>query len=79
VAYASFPAFDPALAAEDNVKYPVSFNGKMRFTLELPKSMAPSEVEAAVRNLDQTAKWVGDKTIAKVIVVPCRIVNIVIK
>ena len=79
VAYASFPAFDPALAAEDNVKYPVSFNGKMRFTLDLPKSMAPSEVEAAVRNLDQTAKWVGDKTIAKVIVVPGRIVNIVIK
>ena len=79
ITYASFPVFDPALAAEDNVKYPVSFNGKMRFTVDLPKSMSPAEVEAAVRNLDQTSKWVADKSIVKVIVVPGRIVNIVLK
>ena len=79
ITYASFPVFDPALAAEDNVKYPVSFNGKMRFTVDLPKSMSPAEVEATVRGMEQTAKWVADKTIVKVIVVPGRIVNIVIK
>jgi leucyl-tRNA synthetase len=79
ITYASFPVFDPALAAEDNVKYPVSFNGKMRFTVDLPKSMSPAEVEAAVRNMDQTSKWVADKSIVKVIVVPGRIVNIVLK
>ena len=79
ITFASFPVFDPALAAEDTVKYPVSFNGKMRFTVDLPKSMPASEVEAAVRGLEQTSKWIGDKSIVKVIVVPGRIVNIVLK
>ncbi len=79
VTFASFPVFNPALAAEDSIKYPVSFNGKMRFTVDLPKSMAPADVEATVRGMEQTIKWVGDKSIAKVIVVPGRIVNIVIK
>ncbi|MBR5660869.1 MAG: leucine--tRNA ligase [Bacteroidales bacterium] len=79
VSFASFPVFNPALAAEDTIKYPVSFNGKMRFTVDLPKSMAPADVEATVRGMEQTIKWVGDKSIAKVIVVPGRIVNIVIK
>ncbi|MBQ6286686.1 MAG: leucine--tRNA ligase [Bacteroidales bacterium] len=79
ISYASFPVFNPALAADDSVKYPVSFNGKMRFTVELPKSMSPAEVEAAVRGMEQTVRWVADKTIVKVIVVPGRIVNIVVK
>ena len=79
ITFASFPVFNPTLAAEDNVKYPVSFNGKMRFTVDLPKSMSASDVEATIRGMEQTAKWVADKTIAKVIVVPGRIVNIVIK
>ena len=79
ITYASFPVFNPAIAAEDNVKYPVSFNGKMRFTVDLPKSMSPAEVESTIRGLDQTAKWVADKAIVKVIVVPGRIVNIVLK
>ena len=79
ITFASFPVFNPAFAAEDNVKYPVSFNGKMRFTVDLPKSMSASDVEATIRGMEQTAKWVADKTIAKVIVVSGRIVNIVIK
>ena len=79
ITYARFPDFNPALAAEDNVKYPVSFNGKMRFTVDLPKSMSPADVEAQIRGMEQTAKWVGDKNIVKVIVVPGRIVNIVLK
>ncbi len=79
VADASFPEFIPALAAEDNVIYPVQFNGKMRFTVELPKSASPAEVEAFVRGYQQTAKYVGDLKIVKVIVVPGKIVNVVIK
>ena len=79
ITYASFPAFNPALAAEDMVKYPVSFNGKMRFTVDLPKSMSPAEVEENIRGMEQTAKWVAGKAIVKVIVVPGRIVNIVLK
>ena len=79
ISTASFPEYDPALAAEDNVTYPVSFNGKMRFTLDLPKSLSPKEVEDAVRNADQSSKYLEGKTVVKVIVVPGKIVNFVIK
>ncbi|MBQ7622544.1 MAG: leucine--tRNA ligase [Bacteroidales bacterium] len=79
VSSASFPEFIPALAAEDSVTYPVQFNGKMRFTLDLPKSASPAEVEAAVREDAQTAKYTDGLSIVKVIVVPGRIVNIVVK
>ena len=76
---AVFPEYNPAFTVEDSVTYPVSFNGKTRFTAELPKSASPAEVEAAVRALPDTAKYVADKQIVKVIVVPGRIVNIVLK
>lgn len=79
VTYASFPEYRPALAADDSVTYPVQFNGKMRFTVELPRSAAPAEVEAAVRGMEQTARWTEGKSIVKVIVVPGRIINIVVK
>ncbi len=76
---AHFPEYVAAYTLEDSVTYPVQFNGKMRFTVDLPKAAAPAEVEAAVRAMEQTAKWVGDKQIAKVVVVPGRIINIVVK
>ena len=79
VADASFPEYIAAYTVEDSVTYPVQFNGKMRFTIDLPKSASPAEVEAAVRAKEQTARWVGDKQIAKVVVVPGRIINIVVK
>ena len=79
VTEACFPEYVAAYAAEDNVTYPVQFNGKMRFTVELPKSAAPAEVEAAVRSMEQTAKWSEGKNIVKVIVVPGRLINIVLK
>ena len=76
---ASFPEYVAAYTVEDNVTYPVQFNGKMRFTVDLPKSASPAEVEAAVRGMEQTAKWVGSQQIVKVVVVPGRIINIVVK
>ena len=79
VADAAFPEFIPALAAEDVVTYPVQFNGKMRFTVELPKSAPVAEVETYIRQYPQTAKYVGEMKIIKVIVVPGKIVNVVIK
>lgn len=79
ITFASFPEFNPALAAEDNVTYPVSFNGKMRFTVELPKSLSPKEVEAEIRGMEQTGKYVGEQNVVKVIVVPGKIVNFVLK
>ena len=76
---ASFPEFRPELVVEDKCTYPVSFNGKTRFNVEMAKSASPAEVEAYVRGLDQTAKYVAGQSILKVIVVPGRIVNIVVK
>ncbi len=79
VTVASFPEYNAALTVEDSVTYPVSFNGRTRFTVEMPKSASPAEVEAQIRAMEQTAKWVGGQNIVKVIVVPGRIVNVVLK
>ncbi len=79
VVYASFPEYKPDLAADNSVNYPVSFNGKTRFFLDAPASASPAEVEAAVRAHEKTPQYVGEMSIAKVIVVPGRIVNVVLK
>ncbi len=79
VVYASFPQYDGTLAADSSVKYPISFNGKTRFFLDVPASASPSDVENLVRGHESTPKYVGDMSIAKVIVVPGRIVNVVLK
>ena len=79
VSFARFPEYVAAWTVEDNVTYPVQFNGKMRFTVDLPKSASPAEVEAAVRGMEQTGRWVGAGQIVKVVVVPGRIINIVVK
>ncbi len=79
VTYASFPEYVQAYTVEDTATYAVSFNGKTRFTVDLSKSLAPAEVEAHVRALPQTEKYVGEGSIVKVIVVPGKIVNIVVK
>ncbi|MBQ9702722.1 MAG: leucine--tRNA ligase [Bacteroidales bacterium] len=79
VVYASFPEYKEELAADNVVNYPVSFNGKTRFFLEAPASAAPADVEALVRGHEKTPQYVGDMAIAKVIVVPGRIVNVVLK
>ncbi len=79
ITFAHFPEFNAALAAEDSVTYPVSFNGKMRFTVDLPKSLLPKEVEAQIREMEQTSKYVGGQNVVKVIVVPGKIVNFVLK
>ena len=79
VVYASFPQYDESLAADSSVKYPISFNGKTRFFLDVPASASPSDVENLVRGHESTPKYVGDMSIAKVIVVPGRIVNVVLK
>ncbi|MGB1055430.1 MAG: leucine--tRNA ligase [Flavobacteriales bacterium] len=74
---ATWPVANSAYLVEDSVMYPVSFNGKVRFKIELAASMPPPEVEAFVRAHDKTLEQLGDKAIRKVIVVPGRIVNVV--
>ena len=77
IAYAHFPEYVEAYTHEDDVEYPVSFNGKTRFKLVLPKSLTPAEVEAIVRADENTARYLAGGAIRKVIVVPGRIINIV--
>ncbi len=79
ITFASFPEYIEAYTVENNCTYAVSFNGKTRFTVELPVDMSREDVDAHVRGLDQTAKYVGDGNVIKVIVVPGKIVNIVVK
>ncbi len=79
VTYASFPEYVEAYTIENTCTYAVSFNGKTRFTVELPLDMPREEVDAHVRGLEQTAKYVAGGNIVKVIVVPGKIVNIVVK
>jgi leucyl-tRNA synthetase len=74
---ARFPVCNDAYLVENTVKYPISFNGKVRFTLELPADMSKEEVERTAMSNDQTAKQLNGSAPKKVIVVPGKIVNIV--
>jgi len=77
ISYAAFPKFDESVLVESNFSYPVSFNGKMRFKVELPLALTPKEVEAIVMEKPESQKYLDGKTPKKVIVVPGRIVNVV--
>ena len=75
---AQWPEYDEKLLVEDSFKYPVSFNGKTRFTIELPREASQDEIRAAVLSADEAQKWLEGKTPKKVIIVPGRIINIVL-
>ncbi|WP_311552600.1 leucine--tRNA ligase [Porphyromonas endodontalis] len=75
---AEWPQFEEKYLVESVTKYPVSFNGKVRFTLEIAASATPQEVETAALSAPEAAKWLEGKQPKKVIVVPGRIVNIVL-
>lgn len=78
VVMATWPECNEAYLVEDSVKYPVSFNGKTRFTLEFPTTATPAEIQEAVLKAEEAQKWLECKTPKKVIVVPGRIINIVL-
>ncbi len=73
-----FPKLDESFLVEDAFEYPVSFNGKVRFKLELPTSLSKEEIEAEVMAFEKTPGYLDGKTPKKIIVVPKRIVNIVV-
>ncbi|SDR99336.1 leucine--tRNA ligase [Christiangramia echinicola] len=73
----SYPVFEEKYLVESMKNYPVSFNGKMRFTMELPLAMGKDEIEKTVMADDRTHKQLDGRTPKKVIVVPGKIVNIV--
>ena len=78
VVKATFPVYDESKTVENSFNYPISFNGKMRFNLELPVTMNADEVQAAVLAAPEAAKWIEGKQVRKVIYVPKKIVNIVV-
>ncbi|WP_115123019.1 leucine--tRNA ligase [Marinirhabdus gelatinilytica] len=77
ISEAPFPVFEEKHVKETNKTYPISFNGKMRFTLDLPLDMSKEEIESAVMAHEQTAHYLQGRIPKKVIVVPGKIVNIV--
>ena len=72
-----FPLFEPKHLVESSKEYPISFNGKMRFTMELSLDLNKDEIEAAVMAHEKTQAQLQGRTPKKVIVVPGKIVNIV--
>ena len=72
-----FPIFEPKHLVESSKEYPISFNGKMRFTMELSLDLNKDEIEAAVMAHEKTQAQLQGRTPKKVIVVPGKIVNIV--
>ncbi|WP_248724872.1 leucine--tRNA ligase [Seonamhaeicola sp. ML3] len=77
ISTAPFPEFDENHLVESSKNYPISFNGKMRFTMELPLDMSKEDIEKAVLDFEKTKDQLQGCTPKKVIVVPGKIVNIV--
>ena len=75
---AQWPSYCEDYLREDTVTYAVSFNGKARFSMEVPADTAPADVEKIALAHEGSAKWLEGKTVRKVIVVPGKIVNIVV-
>ncbi|MBD5378888.1 MAG: leucine--tRNA ligase [Bacteroides sp.] len=75
---AAWPQYNEEYLKESIVKMAVSFNGKARFTIEVPADMSKEDVEKAALADDSAAKWIDGKTVKKVIVVPGKIVNVVV-
>jgi leucyl-tRNA synthetase len=75
---AQWPAWDEKYLKESSVKYAISFNGKTRFTLDIPADADKAEVEKIALAAPEAQKWIEGKTPRKIIVVPGKIVNIVV-
>ena len=76
---AKWPGWDEQYLVESQVKMGVAFNGKTRFDMAFPADADNQTIEAAVRADERTAKYVEGKQIFKVIIVPKRMVNLVLK
>ena len=76
---ARWPIYNEEYLIENTVNYTISFNGKARFNMEFPADAASDAIQATVLADERSVKWMDGKTIVKVIVVPKKIVNIVVK
>jgi len=79
LAFKPWPEFDPSLAREDSIEVPVQVNGKVRAKINVPTDADAAELEAAAKADERVAEHLAGKQIVKVVVVPGRLVNIVVK
>lgn len=77
IAAVAFPTFEPKFLVESSKEYPVSFNGKMRFTIELPLDLTKEQIEEIIMKDERTIKQLDGRTPNKVIIVPGKIINLV--
>lgn len=78
VTKAVFPKLEEKYLKEDTITYPVSFNGKMRYKIDLPADISKEDAEETVLNHEKSVKWLEGKTPRKVIFVPRKIINVVV-
>ncbi len=78
LAYEPWPEADESLLKEESYEYPVSFNGKLRFKIELPLDMSEEEIKSKVLTDVRAEKWLAGKTVRKFIFVPKKIINIAV-
>ena len=79
LAYEPWPAYDPKALVEDEIEIPVQVLGKLRGRITVPVAATPAEMEAAAKANADVAKFLAGKTIVKVIAVPKRMVNFVVR
>ena len=79
LAYEPWPAYDPAALVEDEIEIPVQIMGKLRGRVKVPVAASPAEMEAAAKACPDVAKFLDGKTIVKVVAVPKRMVNFVVR
>ncbi|WP_312825459.1 leucine--tRNA ligase [Epilithonimonas sp.] len=78
IEFEQFPMLDESYLIEDEIDYPVSFNGKMKFKIKLASDLGKEEVEKLMMENDDVKKFLGDKSVKNFIFVPKKIINIVI-
>lgn len=78
VEYVPFPIFDEKYLVEDEIEYPVSFNGKVRFKLSLSAELSKEDIEEFVLKNDKVLAQLNGNNPKKIIVVPKKIINIVV-
>lgn len=77
IATVDFPVLDEKYLVESSKEYPVSFNGKMRFTIELPLDLTLAQIEEIIMKDERTIKQLAGNTPKKVIIVPGKVINLV--
>jgi leucyl-tRNA synthetase len=78
LAYAPWPAFNPALLVEDTLEMPVQVNGKLRDVIRVAAGASQAEIEAAALKVEKAQPFLAGKTVRKIIVVPKKMVNILV-